>query len=570
MNRNLAGVFKKALLLTLCISIAGCKKMYDIQPEDSLQRSQVYQNVYDADAAVLGIYGQFLGLADRYIILNELQGDLLDITPNSNAYLKQLSTHTVTADNPYADPRPFYRVINSCNDAIKNFGIMHTAKLLDDNQYYQRYSDIGILRSWLYLQLGIQYGSVPYVTDPITTVDDLNNESQFPKITFDQLLTNLVAFTEAIPKPYLAQNTSTTSPTLLLANSGYILKDGVFKFFIHKKAFLGDLNLWKGNYIQAASYYKDVMETATTQVAGTDFDIQIYDTYRVTNDNSGRNTLMTTGTATPWSAIFTYPLSEPETNRERMWTIPLDQNYNVNPFISLFSSTSSYLLKPSQLAMNNWDNQVRADGGLSDRRGINASYRISTTNKPEVAKFLGTYDPTNPLTTKTGFWLLYRAGAVHLHYAEAANQAGRNQLAGVIMNTGFPTSTFTGGYSTYNGVPDVYPFNFKYNAAPNNGIWYRSIGIRGRAVDQAVTFDPTNLTIDTENKIVDEDGLELAYEGYRWPDLLRVALRRYAIDPNYLANKIGAKFDISGSGDAATVRGRLSNKANWYLPFKWQ
>lgn len=569
MKRNLSGLLNKALLLTLCISIASCKKMYDIQPQDALQQNQVYQNVYDADAAVLGIYGQFIGLADRYIILNELQGDLLDITPNANNYLKQLSTHTVTADNPYADPRPFYKVINSCNDALKNFGIMRQNKLLDDNQYYQRYSDIGILRSWLYLQLGIQYGSVPYVTDPIATVNDLNNEAQFPKITFDQLLDKLIAFTEAIPKPYLAQNTSTTSPTLLLANSGYVLKDGVFKFFIHKKAFLGDLNLWKGNYIQAASYYKDVMETATTLVDGTDFSISLYDTYRVTNDNSGLSTLMTTGTVNPWMSIFYNPFTEPQTNRERMWTLPLDQNYNVNPFISLFSSTSDYLLKPSALSIANWDNQIRNDGGLGDRRGLNASYRI-TAGKPEVGKYLYNYDPLLPLTTKTGMWFLYRAGAIHLHYAEAANQAGRSMLAGVLMNGGFPSSAYTGGVVTYNGAPDVYPFNFKYNGAPNNGVWYRSIGIRGRAVDQNVTFDPNNLVIDTENKIIDEDALELAYEGYRWPDLLRIALRRYTTDPDYLANKIGAKFDASGSGDAATVRARLSNKANWYMPFKWQ
>lgn len=452
---------------------------------------------------------------------------------------------------------------------------MRQNKLLDDNQYYQRYSDIGILRCWLYLQLGIQYGSVPYITDPIATIDDLNNEAQFPKITFDQLLDKLIAFTEAIPKPYLAQGTSTTSPTLVVSHSGYVLKDGVFKFFIHKKAVLGDINLWKGNYIQAASYYKDIMETATSLVAGTDFDIQLYDTYRVTNDNSGRYTLMTTGTTTPWSAIFSNPLAEVETNRERMWTLPLDQNYNANPFISLFSASSSYLLKPSTLAITNWDNQVRADGGLGDRRGLNSSYRLTTPNKPEVAKYLGNFNPATPLTTNTGIWLLYRAGAIHLRYAEAANQAGRSQLAGLLMNTGFQNSGvaipgYVSSTTYYNGAPDVYPFNFKYNGAPNNGLWYRSIGIRGRAVNQNVTFDPTNLTVDTENKIIDEDGLELAYEGYRWPDLLRVALRRYPTDPNWLANKLGAKFDAAGSGDGATVRARLANKANWYLPFKWQ
>jgi hypothetical protein len=51
---------------------------------------------------------------------------------------------------------------------------------------------------------------------------------------------------------------------------------------------------------------------------------------------------------------------------------------------------------------------------------------------------------------------------------------------------------------------------------------------------------------------------------------LRIALRRKASDPNYLANKIGAKFDAAGSAEAATVRAKLSNEANWYLPFKWK
>ena len=124
--------------------------------------------------------------------------------------------------------------------------------------------------------------------------------------------------------------------------------------------------------------------------------------------------------------------------------------------------------------------------------------------------------------------------------------------------------------ASYNGAVDVYPFNFDGTKGTVNGVWYRNIGIRGRAVDQNVTFDPNNLVTDTENKIIDEAALETAYEGYRWADLLRIALRRQGTDPNYLANKIGAKFDAAGSADAAAVRARLADKANWYLPFKWQ
>ncbi|WP_175404065.1 RagB/SusD family nutrient uptake outer membrane protein [Mucilaginibacter sp. PPCGB 2223] len=570
MNKNLSGFAKKGLVLVLCMgSMLSCKKTFDIQPEDALQQSQMYQSIYDADGVILGIYGQFVGLADKYVLLNELRGDLLDVTLNSDTYLKQLSTHTVTPDNPYADPRPFYKVINNCNDALANFTVMHQKKLLADPEYYQRYADIGILRSWMYLQLGIHYGNIPYVTDPIANVNDLADVSKFPRINFDQLLDQLIAFTNTIPKQYLDQNTSAASPTLIMATSTYPIRDGVSKFFIHRRSFLGDLNLWKGNYLIASSYYKDAMETASTNVSSSDFSISLYDTYRVGNDNSGRNTLLTTGTVNPWQNIFSNIIGESETSFERMWVLPLDQNYGTNPFINLFSASAGYLVKPSALSIANWDNQLRADGSIGDRRGPNASYKINN-GKPEVLKYTATYNPLTPLTTKTGIWILYRAATLHLRYAEAANLQGRNQLAGALINQGLYTDLPT-KISTYNGVNDTYPFNFDASKGTVNGNWYRNIGIRGRAVDQSVTFDPANLVTDTENKIVNEDALEMAYEGYRWADLLRIALRRQTTDPNYLANKIGAKFDAAGnSSDAAAVRARLADKANWYLPFKWQ
>jgi len=554
----------------LCMSsVFSCKKTFDIQPEDALQQSQMYQTVYDADGIILGIYGQFVGLADKYVLLNELRGDLLDVTQNSDVYLKQLSTHTVTPDNPYADPRPFYKVINNCNDALANFAIMRQKKLLTDPDYYQRYADIGILRSWMYLQLGIQYGNIPYVTDPIANINDLADASKFPRISFDQLLDNLIAFTGTIPKQYLDQNSSAASPNLLMGTGTYPVMDGVSKFFIHRRTFLGDLNLWKGNYLAASTYYKDAMETATTNVSSADFSISLYDTYRVGNDNSGRNTLLTTGTVNPWQNIFSNIIGDYETSFERMWVLPLDQNYGANPFINLFSASAGYLVKPSALSIANWDNQTRADGSVGDRRGPFASYRI-TNGQPEVLKYVANYSPLSPLTTKTGIWILYRAATLHLRYAEAANLQGRNQLAGALINQGLYVDLPT-KVSTYNGVPDTYPFNFDATKGAVNGNWYRNIGIRGRAVDQSVAFNPANLTTDTENKIVDEDALEMAYEGYRWADLLRIAIRRQATDPNYLANKIGAKFDAAGnSSDAAAVRARLGNKANWYLPFKWQ
>ncbi|WP_421939282.1 RagB/SusD family nutrient uptake outer membrane protein [Pedobacter sp.] len=567
MNKKLSLSVVTSLLMVLGLcNLMSCKKAFDIQPEDALEASQTYRNVYDADAAILGIYGKFVRLADRYILLNELRADLLDVTPNADNYLKQLGTQSTAIDNPYVDPKPFYEVILNCNDALKNFSLMREKKLLDNTQYYQRYTDILFLRSWLYLQLGIHYGNVPYVTDALATINDLKDESKFPKLSFDELLTRLLAETEATPKEFLNQNTSAASPTLILPMDTYVIKDGVFKFFIQRRSFLGDLNLWKGNYLKAATYYKDVMETGTNGSTGSDQQVDLYDTYRVGDDNSQDHSLKTTAVLNPWTKIFSAPLADRIANWERMWTLPFSANFAPgNPLFKLFSTTEDYLVKPSALSMENWNNQVRTDGSLTDRRGLNMSYRVLGAS-PEVYKYTQNYSLAAPFE-KTGIWVLYRAAVLHMRYAEAANRLDRKQLAGALINSGIKAAF--GTKALYNGVPDTYPFDFNGDGGTIRGNWYRNSGIRGRAVNQDYPITTANTVIEVEDRIIQEEALETAFEGYRWPDLLRIALRRQDTDPNYLANKVAAKFEAAGDGAAAAlVRAKLSNKANWYLPFK--
>ncbi len=59
-----------------------------------------------------------------------------------------------------------------------------------------------------------------------------------------------------------------------------------------------------------------------------------------------------------------------------------------------------------------------------------------------------------------------------------------------------------------------------------------------------------------EDLIVDEEALELAFEGTRFFDLMRVAHRRG--DPSYLANKLGQR-----NSSLAT---KLLDESNWYFP----
>jgi starch-binding outer membrane protein, SusD/RagB family len=265
---------------------------------------------------------------------------------------------------------------------------------------------------------------------------------------------------------------------------------------------------------------------------------------------------------------------------EWLWVLPFNSNFNpVNPFIDLFSNRGgSYLVKPSQAAMDKWNSQLQSNGFPFDARG-NFTWK-SLNGQPVITKYLYNYLdgstllPNNPLA-KPGQWFLNRAAAVHLHFAEAANRDGRNRLALAIMDHGIPsvnpvpsgtTDVTNYAHTMYDAPP--YDFDGRMGDFPRfRADWHRSAGIRGRArlTSVAVVGDSTT---SIENSIIEESALELAYEGYRWPDLLRVALRRS--DPAFLADKIYDKLQKDGNPQAAAVRAKLMNKDNWYLPFKFK
>ena len=123
---------------------------------------------------------------------------------------------------------------------------------LKTDEFAQRYSDIGAIRSWLYLQLGVHFGNIPYVTDPLAQVSDLHDPSKFPMIPLSQLIDSLVKFTETLP--FLENYPSGTN--LQTTVDGYPTS----KFFINKNMLLGDLYLWQGQYNKAAISFRQLAQ----------------------------------------------------------------------------------------------------------------------------------------------------------------------------------------------------------------------------------------------------------------------------------------------------------------------
>ncbi len=574
----------------IAVTAGSCKKLVDVEPQTSVGAANMYRNVFDADAAVIGVYGKMMKLAKPYMLLNELRADLMDITSNADANLRQISEHTATVNNPYIDPQPFYEVIVNCNDVLYNFQKMYNESKLKADEFKQRYSDIGAIRTWVYLQLGIHYGTIPYVTNPVVQVSDIKNTANFPMLSLPVLIDSLSAFAERLPYTDDYQ----TGTTLLTTVDGYSTN----KFFINKNILLGDLYLWKGEYDKAATSFRKVMDINGLSGSNELF----YNQYKISsfaNASISYSRVLDFSSlvySNGWRYLFERPFSDNEFNWEMIWVLPFDKNFAPeNPFIDLFSPNGGrYLVQPSQQAMDNWNSQTQVytftgntataaevlrDNFPFDSRGV-FTYR-NIGGKPVIMKYLYNYlgSDNQPISTfsKTGKWFLERAATLHLHYSEAANRAGKYKLAYALTNKGinYHYDPLPGG----NRVGDVtniqqtfLPWPYDFDAREGDGPafrsnWYRNIGIRGRAGLKAVTLPATDSVTNVENMIIDENALELAYEGQRWSDLLRVSIRRN--DPSYIANKVYDKLRKSGlsAGAANAARTKLLAR-DWFLPFK--
>ncbi len=593
----------------LVFAFVSCKKALEILPEDKLDRSMMYNTLADADAAVLGIYGQMAGLGEKYIVLNELRADLVDITRNADPWLQQINNHEVTVDNPYADPTDFYKVIFSCNDALKNFKIMADLGKLSQQEFDQRYSDIAVLRTWLYLQLGIHYGAVPYITDAVETVKDIAALNNLSKMPFDQLIDQLISDTKDLP--YMEYYAYPAGTSLVFTVDG----SNTEKIFISKHHVLGELYLWKGDYYQAAYWYKktlSAMDVGAPRIeyevnenrisGGWQFGVRFT---RLQEASSLNNSL--TDDANSWRSMFALSNTVRAWSFEWNWSIPYNNSFAPgNPFIELTSKAGGYKIRPSQKIMDYWDAQTNKDGIPFDARG-KLSYEMSG-NDPVITKLTDNATGALSLLNKGGQWNIFRAAQAHLRFAEAANRDGHGRVAFALLNSGIQNTYY---YGAFNGAGSKIPANFfeleseishqgfgaeRVDYSPSSpyyfdardgvarGLWYRNTGIRGRAGMPILQLDGityalapagagtvmTGYDVDPivlEDKIIEEASAELAFEGERWSDLTRIARRRN--DNAFLADKVYEKLLKAGNPKASAVRAKLMNRENWYLPFKF-
>lgn len=604
-------------------TITSCTDLLNPDAKDVLSPNEVYTGVDDADAVIRGIYGKMMDVATQYVVLNELRADLMDVTSNAGLSLIELSQHKdISADNEWAKPTKIFALINTCNNAAENFKKMYADSKIDREQFNLRYSEAIAIRTWTYLQLSLHFndaekGGVPYFTEAFESVDDISPENlnSYPYLDLEVMIDTLVNTMEQLP--FLDR---ITDEDYITSISTYYSR----YMYIDKEYLLGELYLWDGRYHQAAMIYKSILDRGTYEDSGNPFD-----RYKIPYDATATLSNVTSHYNSGYARYYgndrlsvrnKWPLMfmEIETSNYRnewIWVLYYDKLNEQNPFIDLFSKDGgNYLLKPSQVAINNWDSQVQRNEFHGDFRGnyakpegffwVNSDGEELTTSEytaifglpgsyamdngdPVIMKYIYNYSEYNQYydpTDKSGRWFLWRAGGLHLHYCEAANRDGEHKIAYALMNNGItanypgPDSIMQDGVmvplasndyrfalQTFKDFP--YDFDARHTGSSDNppGLyapWFRNIGIRNRVSLQNRTVESDSLA-EIETHILDESALELAFEGERWGDLVRLSIRNN--DNSILADRIAEKLKKSGL-DGEAVRTKLMNRENWFLP----
>lgn len=189
---------------------------------------------------------------------------------------------------------------------------------------------------------------------------------------------------------------------------------------------------------------------------------------------------------------------------------------------------------------------------------------------------------------------VYRRATVYLRLAEALNRAGYPHFAYEILAQGVNNTIIERHVLPHckTAADTAFVKSFNFPSGSSNGyivediasgqIYYNTIGLHSRGSgysdcnkyymmpDDATLGEQERLDYQiskVEDMIVDEGALEFAFEGTRYYDLLRVALRRN--DPDYLAGRIYARRGEDKTEEVKSeIKSDLSDMKNWFMSWE--
>lgn len=562
----------KYIIFGICIVFGSmsCSKMLETESDlVEFEEDHTLNQATDSVYSVMGIINKMQVIADRVVLLGEVRGDLVLPTSAANSDLKHLSEFDFSGSNRYNQISDYYAVINNCNYYLAHIDTAMERR--GRNLFMREYAAVKSYRAWTYLQMALAYGKVPLILKPLMTEKEAREAmNQTPA----DIQTICETFINDLT-PYVGVN---------LPQYGNVANSDSKYLFIPMRALLGDLCLWAGRYKEAARWYHDFLT----------------DKYDPVQMNSRS---ITWANATQYNSIMdSYgPLSSSD---EVLCYIPMEARVfdgTISNLNNLFCSTEE----------NNYFYELTASQGMANlsaeqmycfENDIPGATTKDTLYAPHTGLYrselvgdlryysnfrLSSYGSNNEYseyntTLQTNYKIvesritLYRSTMVYLRYAEALNRAGFPQAAFAILKYGICDEILknrvdaaeleqAGDLLSFD--PELFRFDGRYFGVHSLGSGDSHANqyyVLPQPQEQLATRqDTVNYQIPlVEDMIINEMALEGAFEGYRFNDLMRVALRRN--NPDYLAYPIGLRNGYKNTDEK--LREKLKDPKNWYLP----
>ena len=166
-------------ILSLCLGLSmATTSCDDMLSSDSDRHS--YEVAGDTLYSYWGILKSLQNIGERYVILGECRGDLIDggefTTDSVNAILSfGLNGDTENIKdgaNRYLKVSDYYHVINSGNAYLAQVDTL--VEKADGEKYMLReYAQVEAIRAWTYMQLVVNYGDVPFYLEPMLSTEQI-------------------------------------------------------------------------------------------------------------------------------------------------------------------------------------------------------------------------------------------------------------------------------------------------------------------------------------------------------------------------------------------------------------
>ena len=589
-----------ALLAVFTLGMTtSCEDMFDITSNRVVYDHEI-NSTADSVYTTLGVLQCMRKVADRYIILGEVRGDMAEITEYTKTSLRNLANFNFDDENEYLNVRDYYAIINNCNYALAKMDT--TLAINNQRVMLDEYAALQGIRAWTYLQLAINYGEVPYYTYPVVTEADVDK-------AYAEGKKDIKAITEDLA-PRLIPYLDYDLPSFVNTKGGYPIL----------RLVLADMYLWSGDYENATKYLEEYfMKNKKRSYSASE---GVYTAMQPGYFSLGGKFMewmsgwinteaLQLADLVTGAELYTSPVGKENLSCIEM-SVSADEGIASEVSSLFFPVDGKVSLNPSAAWETLSDQQmVFKYAELKDNK--DTLYRTNKLGDMRAEQYMSTSFVVNDNTgemERTDVYLkhsslyiqIYRRSIGYLRWAEAMNALAKErhevaadsaQLAearNLAVNSFyllkdaskvfFPDSSdvqkkfkfaeskykaeFTGVHSR--GAGDVERDSIYYVLTP------AVVANRlGKSADE-LTFNDTIEYID--NLIIDELALESTLEGNRFGDLVRFAKRRQAWGDGEYRDFLAKRVAERGVDEEEPMRDEvLYNKLNdseeyWYLPFK--